>query len=140
MTRTSARPNRRRSSDRTPGPDLAYIAPVLRVGDLRRSLGFYRDLLGFEVEFLYEGFYASVWRDGCRIHLNRAPPALRDQAAFEREEYIDVCAGVHDAEAFSARLGAVGVEFTVPLRRMPYGIEFYVRDPDGYIFAFIQPA
>jgi catechol 2,3-dioxygenase-like lactoylglutathione lyase family enzyme len=140
MTHTSAKPNRRRSSDRTPGPDLAYIAPVLRIGDLARSIAFYRDRLGFEVEFHYEGFYASVWRDGCRIHLNRAPPAPRDQAAFEREEYIDVCAGVHDAEELSARFGAAGVEFTVALRRMPYGIEFYVRDPDGYILAFIQPA
>ena len=138
MTHTNAKPNRRRSSDRTPGPDLAYIAPVLRIGDLARSLAFYRDQLGFEVELLYQGFYASVWRDSCRIHLNRAPAAPRDQAAFEREEYIDICAGVRDAEELCARFGAAGVEFTVPLRRMPYGIEFYVRDPDGYILAFLQ--
>jgi catechol 2,3-dioxygenase-like lactoylglutathione lyase family enzyme len=119
--------------------DFMYIAPVLRIGDLARSIAFYRDQLGFEVEFHYEGFYASVWRDGCRIHLNLAPPAPRDQAAFEREEYIDICSGVHDAEGLFARFGAAGVEFTVPLRRMPYGIEFYVRDPDGYILAFLQP-
>jgi len=54
MTHTSAKPNRRRSSDRTPGPDLAYIAPVLRIGDLARSIAFYRDRLGFEVEFHYQ--------------------------------------------------------------------------------------
>jgi hypothetical protein len=23
---------------------------------------------------------------------------------------------------------------------MPYGTEFYVRDPDGYILGFVQPA
>jgi hypothetical protein len=27
----------------------------------------------------------------------------------------------------------------VPLRTMPYGIEFYLRDPDGYILGFVQP-
>ena len=28
----------------------------------------------------------------------------------------------------------------MPLRKMPYGTEFYVRDPDGYILGFIQSA
>jgi len=47
---------------------LDYVAPVFRVADLARSLSYYRDQLGFEVEFNYEGFYAGVFRDGCRIH------------------------------------------------------------------------
>jgi hypothetical protein len=28
----------------------------------------------------------------------------------------------------------------VALRHMPYGTEFYIRDPDGYILGFIEPA
>jgi hypothetical protein len=28
----------------------------------------------------------------------------------------------------------------VALRKKPYGSEFYVRDPDGYILGFVQPA
>jgi hypothetical protein len=28
----------------------------------------------------------------------------------------------------------------VPLRRMPYGVELYVRDPDGYVLGFVEPA
>ena len=63
---------------------LRHIAPVFRVTDLARSLAFYRDRLGFRVEFVYDNFYADVCRDGCHIHLNCAPPAPRDQAAFER--------------------------------------------------------
>jgi hypothetical protein len=31
------------------------------------------------------------------------------------------------------------VRFSVPLRHMPYGREFYVRDPDGYIPGFVEP-
>ena len=30
--------------------------------------------------------------------------------------------------------------FSVPLRQMPYGVEFYVRDPDGYVLGFVEPA
>jgi hypothetical protein len=33
---------------------LTYVAPVLRVSDISRSLVFYRDRLGFAVEFVYE--------------------------------------------------------------------------------------
>ena len=119
---------------------LSYIAPVLRVADLAQSIAFYRERLGFEIELNYEHFYASVWRDGCRIHLQWAPATPRDQAAFEREERIDACIGVTDAAALSAGFAAAGVEFSVPLRKRPYGTEFYVRDPDGYILGFVQPA
>ncbi len=118
---------------------LTYIAPVLRVAELARSQAFYQDKLDFELDFSYEGFYASVRRDGCYIHLKCAPPTPRDQAAFEREEHIDACLTVQGAEALAASFASTGVTFTVPLRQMPYGIEFYVRDPDGYVLGFIQP-
>jgi catechol 2,3-dioxygenase-like lactoylglutathione lyase family enzyme len=48
---------------------LSYIAPVLRVSDISRSLAFYRDRFGFTIEFAYESFYAGVCRGGCHIHL-----------------------------------------------------------------------
>jgi catechol 2,3-dioxygenase-like lactoylglutathione lyase family enzyme len=119
---------------------VRYIAPVLRVASLERSLAFYQDGLGFALEFSYEGFYASVWREGCRLHLQCGAAALRDQALIEREERIDVCVGVEDARALHDAFAAAGVAFTVPLRQMPYGREFYVRDPDGYVLGFIEPA
>ena len=46
---------------------LTYVAPVLRVADLGRSLTYYRDQLDFDLEFDYEGFYASVIRDGWKV-------------------------------------------------------------------------
>lgn len=123
-----------------PPPALTYVAPVFRVADLARSLSYYRDRLGFAVEFEYEGFYAGVVRDECRLHLKCSPPAPRDQPAFEAAEHLDACFGVRDAEALAARFTAAGAAFTMPLRSMPYGREFYVRDPDGHVLGFIQPA
>lgn len=122
-----------------PHRTLSYMAPVFRVTDISRSIAFYRDRLGFEIDFCYENFYASVRRGGCHVHFNCAPPAPRDQAAFERAEHIDACAVVAGAEALAAEFTAAGVPFSVPLRTMPYGMEFYVRDPDGYIIGFVQP-
>jgi catechol 2,3-dioxygenase-like lactoylglutathione lyase family enzyme len=119
---------------------FSHIAPVFRVSDLARSLAFYRERLGFELEFQYEDFYASVRRDGCHVHLNCSPPVPRDQAAFERSEHLDACVVVRNAEALARGFAAAGVTFSVPLRAMPYGTEFYVRDPDGYILGFVEPA
>lgn len=82
----------------------------------------------------------GVTRDGCFIHLKGAPPAPRDQAAFEKSEHLDACVIVRDAAALFRQLGASGATFTVTLRKQPYGTEFYVRDPDGYILGFVQPA
>ncbi|HEX3178729.1 MAG TPA: VOC family protein [Methylomirabilota bacterium] len=119
---------------------LTYAAPVLRVTDLPRSIAFYRDRLGFALDFVYEGFYASVNRDGAHVHLQAGAPTPRDQAAFEQQEAIDVCLVVHGVAALAAAFAAAGVPFTVALRQMPYGEEFYVRDPDGYVLGFVQPA
>jgi len=119
---------------------LKYVAPVLQVEDLQRSLAYYRNQLGFELEFDYEGFYASVIRDGCRVHLNCAALPKRDQTAFETAEHLDACFGVEDAEALANMFASSGADFSVPLRNMPYGRECYVRDPDGYILGFIEPA
>ncbi len=119
---------------------LKYVAPVLRVSDLARSLSYYRNQLGFDVEFTYEGFYAGILRDGCRIHLKCSAPLARDQKAYEAAGHLDACFGVQNAEALASRFARAGAVFSVPLRSMPYGKEFYVRDPDGYILGFIQPS
>jgi catechol 2,3-dioxygenase-like lactoylglutathione lyase family enzyme len=118
---------------------LHYVAPVFRVADLSRSLEYYRARLGFEVEFNYEGFYAGVLREGCRVHLKCSPPPHRDQAAFEATEHLDACFGVQDIESLASDFASAGASFSVALRHMPYGKEFYVRDPDGYILGFVQP-
>ena len=78
---------------------LDHIAPVFRVDSLERALAWYHDKLGFDVEFNHENFYASVMRDGCRIHLQCAPPAGRDQATFERQEHLDACIVVANARS-----------------------------------------
>ena len=122
------------------GPGLRHIAPVFRIADLARSIAFYRDALGFELEFSYEDFYASVRREGCHVHLQCASPAPRDQAEFERREHLDACVIVEGIEDLAARFAVAGAPFSVPLRQMPYGAELYVRDPDGYILGFVEPA
>ena len=100
---------------------LSYIAPVLRVTDLARSIAFYRDRLGFELDFSYENFYASVHRDGCYIHLSCSPPAARDQAEFERAEHLDACAVIGGAQALAAEVSAAARRSRCRFARCPMG-------------------
>jgi len=117
---------------------LTGIALVLHVDDLARSITFYRDQLGVDVEFNYEGFYAGMRRESCAIHLKGSGKPQRDQERFEANEEVDALISVIGAEDLYAHYASKGVPFTVKLRQMPYGTEFYVKDPDGYILGFVQ--
>ena len=121
-----------------PKSRLTNLALVLRVNDLPRSVQFYRDQLGFEVEFNYEDFYAGMRREGCSIHLKGSGALQRDQARFEANEEVDALISVVGVEDLYAHYADKGMTFTVTLRQMPYGTEFYVKDPDGYILGFVQ--
>jgi len=119
---------------------ITFVAPVLQVSDLGRSIAYYRKQLGFDLEFEFAGFYASVLRDSCRVHLKCAERSGRDQKAFEVAENLDAYFDVVDAEALALEFAASGASISVGLRAMPYGREFYVRDPDGNVLGFIQSA
>ncbi|MDQ2673792.1 MAG: VOC family protein [Chloroflexota bacterium] len=119
---------------------LVFVAPVFRVADLARSLAYYRDRLGFEVEFIYDGFYAGLRRDGCHIHLKCSGSTGRNGTALEVGEHVDATLHVRNAAALASGFAAAGARISVPLRTMPYGREFYVEDPDGYVLGFVEPA
>ena len=118
---------------------IAYVAPVLRVADLARALAHYRERLGFDVEFVHGDFYAAVMRDGCRVHLRCAPEGTRPRDGIDAD-CVDACFGVRDARALAAHFERLGAAFAVPLREMPYGREFYLRDLDGNVLAFVESA
>ena len=87
---------------------------------------------------MHAGFYAGVRRGGCRIHLKHVAPS-RERAVTD-SEHIDACIGVRDIETLAAAFARSGAEFAVPLRRMAYGREFYLRDADGYVLGFVDSA
>ena len=118
--------------------ELNHVAPVFRVADLDRSISYYQHNLGFNVEFQHGGFYASLVRDGCHVHLRHADPRQHYQAEFEADEYVDACFNVQDAFYLASQFAKAGAKFAVPLRDTSYGKEFYVSDPDGHILAFVQ--
>ena len=113
-------------------PDLyAHHATVLPVADLPRARDWYRDVMGFTVEFEWEDppTYA-VLRAGesVQVHLTLldAPPP-----ADARPTLLYLF--VRDADALHERVSARGATVRFAPETQPWGMrEFEVEDPDGH--------
>ena len=107
--------------------------------DLDAAIAYYRDKLGFEVDFTYESFYASVSRDGLPIHLKRAPKTVSDRAHRKQHEHLDAYAAITGVEALYEELKSRGARITKPLEERLWGHkDFYVEDIDEYILCFSE--
>ena len=118
---------------------IKKMSPQFLVADIDASIEFYTKKLGFDVDFLYEDFYAGITRDGHSVHLKMSHPPI-DKERKRNGEDVDVIFSVDNIDELYEDLSSKSVEFTQPLRHMPYGKEFYVADPDGHIIAFLEEA
>jgi catechol 2,3-dioxygenase-like lactoylglutathione lyase family enzyme len=117
---------------------IRQIAPEFFSTDLPRTLGFYKDKLGFECVGTWQAppIYAIVARDGHAIHFRCAAPPAANPDKYE-DELLDAYFSIEDADALHAEYAARGVEFTRELGDMPWHArEFVVKDCDGRLLAF----
>ena len=119
--------------------EITSLAPQFLVDDLTEAVAYYRDQLGFETNFIYESFYASVSRDGFSIHLKCAPKTVADRAHRKQNEHLDVYVGVQGIEPLYDEFTAKGAHIIRPLDDRPWGCkDFYVEDLDGYLLCFSE--
>jgi len=118
---------------------LTGIAPQFLVDDLERATAYYRDQLGFEIEFVYESFYASVTRDGFAIHLKCAPKSAADREHRKENEHLDAYIAVCGIRGLFSELKTRGAKMLKEPEERPWGcVDFYVEDPDGNILCFSE--
>lgn len=116
------------------------IAPQFLVDDLDRAVAYYRDQLGFELEFKYQSFYAAVSRDGFAIHLKCAPKLSADREHRKQNEHLDAYIAVSGIRDLFSELKLRGAQVLKPPEERPWAcVDFYVEDPDGYILCFSEP-
>ena len=119
---------------------ITGIAPQFLVDDLDRAIAYYRDRLGFALDFEYQSFYASVSRDGFAIHLKHAPKLAADRAHRREHEHLDAHVAVTSIRGLFSEVQRRGAEVIKPLEQRPWAcLDFYVEDPDGYILCFSEP-
>lgn len=98
--------------------------PILRVADLRRSLRYYVEVLGFTNAEWGGDDFTCVSRDGADIYLS-----VGDQGQPGTWVWI----GVSDAEALHEEYKANGAVILHPPENFPWACEMKVRDPDGHV-------
>jgi predicted enzyme related to lactoylglutathione lyase len=117
---------------------IKKMSPQILVTDIGRSIEFYTKKLGFSVDFLYDDFYAGIIKDGYSIHLKLGNPSTEERKNKRENEGLDIVFSVEAVEDLYTKLVNNAVEITQPLCDRPYGKEFYITDPDGYILAFLE--
>lgn len=119
-------------------PEIKKMSPQFLVKNISASIGFYRSELGFELDFFYEGFYAGITKDGCSIHLKSGNPSTEERENKKENNDLDIIFSVSNVEALYTEFLKRPIEIIQPLCVQPYGKEFYIADPDGYILAFLE--
>jgi uncharacterized glyoxalase superfamily protein PhnB len=118
---------------------IVGIVPQFLIDDLDRAVAYYRDKLGFEVEFIYDSFYASVSRDGFAIHLKESPKHGAERAFRKENEHLDAYIAVSGIRGLFSELQTRGANVIKPLEERPWScLDFYVEDPEGYVLCFSE--
>jgi catechol 2,3-dioxygenase-like lactoylglutathione lyase family enzyme len=126
---------------------LNKLTPNLIVSDVARSVAFYRDVLGFQVQQTVPDaapfVFAIVTSGSVEIFLNALDAAVQEYPAFKDRPiggtltlFIEVegIRRVHEAIAAKVRV-------VMPLEDKWYGMtEFAFLDPDGYVITFAERA
>jgi catechol 2,3-dioxygenase-like lactoylglutathione lyase family enzyme len=114
------------------GTEMACGRPILRVDNLKASQAYYRDKLGFKVDWEYGDppDFASVSRSETVIFLGQSRPAGHGALwVFAK-----------DVDKLHGELKQRGARIDMPPTNMPWGSrEMHVRDRDGNLLRFGGP-
>jgi uncharacterized glyoxalase superfamily protein PhnB len=122
-------------------PTLTGISPVLLIADVERSVEYYRDRLGFEVETYGDPpDFVTARRDDATILMALCPEPERIVPNWKIATNVwNVYIRVDDADAIYAEVQERGAPIDYTIYDTPWGHrEFGVQDPDGYDIAFGQ--
>lgn len=124
-----------------PGPPVVRgVTPILFVRDVAASAAFWRDTLGFTIDFLHGAppFYGSVSRNGVCLHLRFVHRPIIDLPAARAEDVILASFEVTNVKALFEAFKAAGAKFPQTLTKQAWGgTDFYVEDLDGNVVSFV---
>lgn len=123
---------------------LESIRPFFIVKDLQASIAYYRERLGFLLDFqgpVDDPYYAGVSRDGIGIMLKAITPDVMPCPNHTRHQWARWDASIYtsDPDALFEEFNQRAVSFAKPLSFIDEGLwGFEITDADGYILAFFQ--
>ena len=141
--------NSSKTAETGPNPEgadrnLASIRPSFIVKDLQTSITYYRERLGFQLDFQGPDdgpFWAGVSRDGIGIMLKAIAPDVLPCPNHTRHEWAPPDAHIYsmDPDALFDEFSRRGASFVKKLSFIEEGLwGFAITDADGYVLTFFQ--
>ena len=124
--------------------NLTSIRPSFIVKDLQTSITYYRERLGFQLDFQGPDdgpFWAGVSRDGVGIMLKAVAPDVLPHPNHTRHEWAPPDAHIYsmDPDALFDEFSRRGASFRKKLSFIEEGLwGFAIADADGYLLVFYQ--
>jgi uncharacterized glyoxalase superfamily protein PhnB len=120
----------------TEKPSLIEAYPMLYVTDVTKAAEYYKNTLGFKIDYLYgkPPFYGMVSRDKAGLHLRHV-----DKHPLNRTEpdLLAVSIPVQEIKSLFLEFKAAGAKFHQSLKRQPWGAtDFILEDLDGNLLNF----
>jgi catechol 2,3-dioxygenase-like lactoylglutathione lyase family enzyme len=122
---------------------ISSISPSFIVRNVTTAISFYRDMLGFEVEYLQserDPFFAIVRRDSAMILVKAVGVEPLPNGKRHAWTPWDAYVSVPDPDALAAEFASRGVKFSSPLQDTHDVLRgFELEDADGYVLFFGRP-
>jgi catechol 2,3-dioxygenase-like lactoylglutathione lyase family enzyme len=125
--------------------NLTYIMPCFIVADLKNSISFYIDKLGFKIRYSgpdEDPYWAIVGRDNISIMLKAVAPDIKPIPNRTRHEWApsDAYISVAEPDTLFEEYRSNGVVFSKPIQDNSDNLRgFEIADADGYILFFGRP-
>jgi uncharacterized glyoxalase superfamily protein PhnB len=122
---------------------MGYLSPTLAVRNMKQTVQFYRDTLGFKMGMTFPNAdnpeYVDFSRDGMVLMFIPA-----ENIGIGSEEKLGVGVNLYmqidgDIDKYYNELKDKGIKIVVDIKDEPYGVrDFTVEDMDGYKLTFNQ--
>ncbi len=108
----------------SPLPRLTRAVPVVLVANVEASAGFFRETLGFSIDFLHGNppFYGSVSRDGACVHLKFVHEPVLAVGPQDRDGFITAFIEVENVTALYSEYVTTGATFDQKLKAQTWGL------------------
>ena len=117
-----------------PDRQFSHAATILAVKNVAETAAFYRDQLGFEINFTWENppSYAVLNSGDVNIHLSQ-----RRDGTKPSTQHTAIYIFVHDVDALYKAYLTRKIEIAEEIATHDYGMrDFTIRDPEGYLITF----
>lgn len=123
--------------------NLQGVVPLLQVGNLRETIAYYQDCLGFRQDFLWERDGVAIWagvsRGEVSFMLTRDLGTSDQSFIAEKGNGVAFYIIVDEIEPLYDELLAANALIVQDMMAFGDRRQFTIGDPNGYVITFSEP-